>query len=48
MAPTDDTLFEFLCRRDRDFKKTLEIIVHDEITSEHRQWESELDVRFVV
>lgn len=48
MAPTDDTLFEFLSRRDKDFRKPLEIILHNEITSEHRWWESELNIKFVV
>jgi len=48
MAPSDDTLFEWLSRRDTDFKKTLEIILHDKITDEHRKWESELDIKFVI
>ena len=48
MAPSDDTLFKFLSHRDKDFNKTLEIILHDEITDEHRKWESKLDVKFLI
>ncbi len=48
MSPTDDTLFKFLNHRDKDFDKTLEVILHDEITDEHRKWESKMDIKFLI
>lgn len=51
MAPSDDTLWKFLdyrAKSGQNFNKTLEIILHDEITDKHREWESKLDVKFLI
>ena len=51
MAPSDDTLWKFLdyrAKSGQNFNKTLEIILHDEITDKHREWESRLDVKFLI